>query len=200
MKIFVGMTGASGAIYGIRLLQELDRLSDVELHTSVTPDAITNIALETEFKEISYENFIQLVGLNPKKTFLHDFKNFAAPVSSGSFKIDKYIICPATMGFVGRVASGISSNLLERSADVALKEGRDLVFVFREMPLNQIHLENLLRLSRAGAKILPAAPGFYHSPKKIDDIILFVIGKIFDIISIDHNLFKRWGKDYENDM
>jgi 4-hydroxy-3-polyprenylbenzoate decarboxylase len=200
VKIFVGMTGASGSIYGIRLLQELDRLSDVELHTSVTPDAITNIALETEFKEISYENFIQFVGLNPKKTFLHDFKNFAAPVSSGSFKIDKYIICPATMGFVGRVASGISSNLLERSADVALKEGRDLVVVFREMPLNQIHLENLLRLSRAGAKILPAAPGFYHSPEKIDDIILFVIGKIFDIISIDHNLFKRWGKDYENDM
>lgn len=200
MKIFVGMTGASGAIYGLRLIQEIDKLVDVELHLSITPDAYTNISLETEFKGMSDNNFIETLSLNPKKTFLHNYKNFSAPVSSGSFKVEKYIICPASMGFVGRVASGISSNLIERASDVALKEFRDLIIVFREMPLNQIHLENLLKLGKAGAKILPAAPGFYHSPKSIEDIILFVVGKIFDIISIEHDLFKRWGVDYENDM
>ncbi len=200
MKIFVGMTGASGAIYGLRLIQELDKLPDVELHLSITPDAYTNISLETQYKDVSDSNFIRSLSLNSQKTFLHHYKNFAAPVSSGSFKVEKYIICPASMGFVGRVASGVSSNLIERASDVALKEFRDLIILFREMPLNQIHLENLLILSRAGAKILPAAPGFYHTPKNIEEIILFVVGKIFDIISIEHNFFKRWGIDYENDM
>jgi 4-hydroxy-3-polyprenylbenzoate decarboxylase len=200
MKIFVGMTGASGAVYGLRLIQELDKINNVELHISITPDAYTNIELETELGKISDYNFIDKLMLDKKKTFIHNFKNFAAPVSSGSFKIDKYIVCPASMGVIGRVASGVSSNLIERCADVAMKEYRDLVLVFREMPLNQIHLENLLKLARAGAKILPAAPGFYHSPKKIEDIILFVVGKIFDIISIEHSFFKRWGIDYEDDM
>ena len=156
------MTGASGAVYGLRLIQELDKIDTIELHISITPDAYTNIELETEFGKISDDTFIEKLKLHKQKTFIHHYKNFAAPVSSGSFKIDKYIVCPASMGFIGRVASGVSSNLIERCADVAMKEYRDLILVFREMPLNQIHLENLLKLGRAGAKILPAAPGFYH--------------------------------------
>lgn len=197
MKIFVGMTGASGSLYGLKLIEELNKLGNVELHISITPDALKNINLETDLK---IENFIDDLNLDGSKTFIYDYRDFAASPSSGSFKIDKYIICPASMGYVGRTASGVSSNLIERVSDVALKEGRDLIIVFRETPLNQIHLENLLKLNRAGAKILPASPAFYHKPKNIEQIILFVIGKIFDIIGIEHDLFRRWGIDYEDDM
>ncbi|MCX8084586.1 MAG: UbiX family flavin prenyltransferase [Calditerrivibrio sp.] len=200
MKVFVGITGASGAQYGIKLLQELNRLNNIELHLSITPDGITNINLESSLKLNYGKDIINALALNKNKTFYHDYRDFSAPISSGSFKIEKYIVCPASMGFVGRVASGISSNLIERASDVALKEYRELVIVFREAPLNQIHLENLLKLSRAGAKIVPAAPGFYHKPKTLEDIISFVVGKIFDIISIEHNLYEKWGTFYENDL
>lgn len=192
MKIFVGMTGASGAVYGLTLIKKLNEIDDVQLHLSVTPDAIKNIDIETGISVSASYELIEKLNLNPDKTFIYDYRDFAASPSSGSFKIDKYIFIPATMGFVGRIASGVSSNLLERAADVALKENRQLVILFREAPLNQIHLENLLKLSRAGATIIPAAPAFYHNPKSIDDLILFVIGKIFDIIGIDKDLFKRW--------
>lgn len=200
MRIFLGITGASGALYGLKLINELNKRSDVELHISITPDGVTNINLETDLSISNPLEMVDRLSLNRNKTFIYDFRDFAARPSSGSFKIDKYIICPASMGFVGRISAGISSNLLERVADVALKESRELVVVFRESPLNQIHLENLLKLSRAGAKIIPASPAFYHKPNKIEDLILFVVGKIFDIIGIEHELFQRWGAGYENGM
>ncbi|MCA1928026.1 MAG: UbiX family flavin prenyltransferase [Calditerrivibrio sp.] len=200
MKIFLGITGASGALYGLRLINELNKKRDVELHISITQDGVTNINLETDLKLNTPFEIVEKLSLNINKTFVYDVRDFAARPSSGSFKIDKYIICPASMGFVGRVSAGVSSNLLERVSDVALKENRDLVVVFREAPLNQIHLENLLKLSRAGAKIIPAAPAFYHNPNSIEDLVLFVVGKIFDIIDIEHELFQRWGAGYENGM
>lgn len=181
-KIFVGITGASGAAYGLRLLDELVKVG-AEVHACITPDGNENILIETgnKFDQTAY----------PSVTF-YDYKNFASSVASGSFMIDHYIIAPASMGFVGRAASGVSSNLIERCADVALKERRELVILFREAPLNLIHLENLTKLLKAGAVIIPASPGFYHKPQTIDDLISFMIGKIFDILKIEHRLFERW--------
>lgn len=190
-RVFLGVTGASGAVYAKDLITRLPE-HDCELHLCITPDALTNINLELKKEYLTPQQFINDINA---KAVLHDYKNFAAPVSSGSFMVDSYIIAPASMGFVGRAAGGISSNLIERCTDVALKERRKLLILFREMPLNLIHLENLTLLTRAGAVILPAAPGFYHNPSGIDELISFVTGKIFDIIGIEHNLYKRWGDE-----
>jgi 4-hydroxy-3-polyprenylbenzoate decarboxylase len=184
-KFFLGVTGASGALYGLSLINEIMKLKDSELHLCVTPDGLENIRIETG----SEPDFAEL---EAKGAVIHDYRNFAASVSSGSFKVDHCIVAPASMGFVGRAASGVSSNLIERCADVALKERRNLVILFREAPLNLIHLENLTKLSRAGAVIMPAAPAFYHSPENINSLITFMTGKIFDILGIDHGLYKRW--------
>jgi len=186
-KIFLGITGASGALYGKKLIEELS--DKCELHLCITPDGLININLELEADYKSPSDFIESLDV---KATLYDYKNFAASVSSGSFMVDSYIIAPASMGFVGRAAGGISSNLIERCADVAMKERRNLVILFREMPLSLIHMENLTKLTRAGAICMPAAPGFYHAPKSIDDLISFVVGKIFDIINVQHNLYERW--------
>lgn len=186
-RVFLGITGASGALYGKKLTEELaDRC---ELHLCVTPDGLININLELGTDHKSPEDFLASID---RKAVLHDHKDLAAPVSSGSYMVDSYIVAPASMGFVGRAAAGISSNLVERCADVAMKERRKLVILFREMPLSLIHLENLTRLTQAGAVCMPAAPGFYHSPQSIDDLISFVAGKIFDIIEVQHSLYKRW--------
>ncbi|MCD8567979.1 MAG: 3-octaprenyl-4-hydroxybenzoate carboxy-lyase [Geovibrio sp.] len=180
-------------------MDELAKL-DAEVHVCITPDGYENIRIETG-KEPGSAQY----GGN---VIFHDSRNFSAPVSSGSFMVDHYIIAPASMGCVGRIASGVSSNLVERCADVAMKgedgsdypvqgssaekERRDLIILFREAPLNLIHLENLTKLAKAGAVIIPAAPAFYHKPESIDDLISFMIGKIFDILKTDHRLFKRW--------
>lgn len=186
-RIFLGITGASGALYGKKLIEELADMC--ELHLCITPDGLTNINIELGTDHKSQRDFLDSLD---KKAVLHDHRDFAAPVSSGSFMVDAYIIAPASMGFVGRAAGGISSNLIERCADVAMKERRKLVILFRETPLSLIHLENLTRLTQAGAVCMPASPGFYHSPQNIDDLISFVVGKIFDIIEVHHSLFKRW--------
>jgi len=188
-KIFVGITGASGALYGLKTLQELNR-RDFEVNLCVTPDGLVNLNLELGKKFDSVEEFT--VHFNLSNVITHDYKNFAAPVSSGSNPMDYYIVVPASMGCVGRIASGVSSNLIERCADVAMKESKKLILVVRETPFNTIHLRNMLSLSQTGVTVMPAAPGFYHKPKEIDDIISFIVGKIFDIMNISHNLFERW--------
>lgn len=188
-KIFLGITGASGAVYAERIIQFLSCEADVELYVSGTPDALINLNLE---KNTSYDSFNTFIAEVSKDIKVFDYKDFSASVASGSFMIDHYIVVPASMGTVGRIASGVSSNLIERCIDVGLKESRDCIILFREMPLNQIHLENLLKLSRAGVKILPASPGYYHGPETVNDLIDFVVGKIFDIIKVKHNLFNRW--------
>ena len=186
-KIFLGITGASGAVYGDRIARFLSDDNNTELHMAVTPDGLQNINIELGKDYSGAEEYAS--GLN---CTLYDYRNFAAAVSSGSFMVDSYIVAPASMGSVGRIASGISSNLIERAADVALKEGRKLVILFREAPLNAVHLENLLKLNRAGAHTVPASPGFYHKPQTLDDLINFMTGKIFDIIDIKHELYERW--------
>jgi 4-hydroxy-3-polyprenylbenzoate decarboxylase len=121
--------------------------------------------------------------------------DFWAGAASGSAAADAMIIVPCSMGTLGRVAAGLSGNLLERAADVMLKERRPLLLVPRETPFNNIHLENLLRLSQSGAVILPAMPGFYHGPQTIEDLVDFVVGKILDQLDVQHSLFIRWGED-----
>lgn len=188
-KAFVAITGASGTIYGAYLLRELEKVG-IETYASATKDALANARAETGVNYKNIKDYLNDMGV--KNTTLFDENYSEAPVASGSFKVDYYITAPASMGYIGRIASGVSLNLPERCADVALKERRPLIILFREMPLSTIHLENLHKLSKVGAIIIPASPAFYYKPKNIDDLVCFTVGKIFDIINIDHNLFERW--------
>ena len=197
-NIVVGITGASGSIYGLRLIEELLR-AEKQVSVLLTNAGRQVLAFETglELSENPQECLQQLknhfnAGDNLKHYGLNDF---FVPVASGSSAPDAVVICPCSMGTVGRIAAGLSDNLLERVADVALKEDKKLLLVPRETPFNQIHLENLLRLSKAGAQILPAMPGFYQQPETVADLVNFVVGKILDNLGVEHQLFKRWGTE-----
>jgi 4-hydroxy-3-polyprenylbenzoate decarboxylase len=197
-NIVVGITGASGSIYGLRLIEEL--LTAGKLVTVLLTNAGRQVlAFETglEIPDDKQQGLQQL-----KEYFKGDdnltyfsLNDFFAPVASGSSSPDAVVICPCSMGTLGRIAAGLSDNLLERVADVALKENQKLLLVPRETPFNQIHLENLLRLSKAGAQILPAMPGFYQQPETVADLVNFLVGKILDNLAIEHQLFKRWGTE-----
>ncbi len=190
MNIFLGITGASGFVYAETLVKELLKYDDMFLHISATNDALINLNLEKNTNYKDFETYFE--SFSTKCIKVYDSKDFSSPAASGSFIIEHYLVVPASMGFIGRLANGISSNIIERAMDVGLKENRNCMVLFREMPLNQIHLENLLKLSKAGVKILPAAPGFYHQPNSIDDLVNFVAGKILDNMGLKNNLFKRW--------
>jgi len=184
MRLFVGITGASGAIYGITLLKVLQEY-DLEIMLTATQSGIEVCSYETG---IDIKNFAETNSIS-----YYDIDNLFAPPSSGSFKLDAVIILPCSMGTLGRIAHGISSNLLERACDVALKERRKLIISPRETPLNNIHIENMLKLSQAGGIIAPPSIPFYHKPKQIEDIINFQVGKILDLLDLSHTLFWRWG-------
>lgn len=183
MRIVVGITGASGSIYGVRLLEVLSGLGH-ELHTVVT---------RSGEKVMEHECGVQREGLR-RFGRLYDVDDLFAPIASGSFRVDACAIIPCSMRTAGAISNGIADNLLTRSADVALKEGRRLILVPREAPLSAIHLDNLARLAHAGARIVPASPAFYHRPKTMDELVDFVVGKVLDVLEIPHNLFARWGK------
>lgn len=196
--IVVAITGASGSVYGVRLVEELLR---AQCRVSLL---LTRAGLEV----LNYETGLDWTGTVSKRleqmraTFGADSRlehygedNLFAPVASGSSAPDAVVVCPCSMGTAGRIAAGLGSNLVERVADVALKERRDLILVPRETPFNQIHLENMLRLSKAGAHILPAIPAFYHRPQTIDELVDFVVGKVLDALKVEHQLFTRWGQD-----
>jgi 4-hydroxy-3-polyprenylbenzoate decarboxylase len=197
-NIVVGITGASGSIYGVRLIEELLRAA-MQVTVVLTNAGRQVLAFETglsisENPHAASQQLHEYFKADGNLTHfaLHDF---FAPVASGSSSPDAVVICPCSMGTVGRIAAGLSDNLLERVADVALKETKKLLLVPRETPFNQIHLENLLRLSRAGAQILPAMPGFYQRPESVADLVNFLVGKILDSLEIEHQLFKRWGTE-----
>ena len=183
MRIIIGITGASGSIYGIRLIEVLKKQNQCELHAVVT---------KSGWQVLQYECGITREILKEKVDLLHDVDNIGASIASGSFKNDAMIIVPCSMKTLASIAHGISDNLLSRAADVTLKEGRPLVIVPRETPLNAIHLENMLKLARLGVKVIPACPGFYHNPQNIQDIIDMLVGKICDSIHVEHTLFERW--------
>lgn len=188
-RSFVALTGASGILYGFGIIKALQK-AGYEVHTAASNEALANAQAETG---AAYKNIEEMYKLNGiENIIIHNNNNLSASVSSGSFKMEHYIIAPASMGFVGRCANGISASLIERCADVALKERRPLIILFREMPLSTIHLENLTRLSQSGAVVIPAAPGFYNKPETIDDLVNFVTGKVLDVLGIDNNCYKRW--------
>jgi 4-hydroxy-3-polyprenylbenzoate decarboxylase len=181
-RIIVGITGASGVIYGIRLLEVLKETS-VETHLVLTEAAKRNIKLETAF---SVERVERLA------TEVHENTDLAAPISSGSFRTDGMVVVPCTIKTLSGVAHSYDESLLVRAADVTLKERRSLILVVRETPLHKGHLELMLKVAELGGIILPPIPAFYHSPRTIEDLIDHTIGRILDIMQIDHSLYKRW--------
>ncbi len=189
----VGITGASGSIYGIRLIQELGRRK----HT-------VNVVITSAGKQVMKEELgtpvleeINKPGVSEISSYLKVWENddFEAPFMSGSNAPEAVILIPCSMGKLASVANGISGNLLERIADVALKERRHLILVVRETPLSLIHLENMVKVTKAGATVLPAMPAFYHHPKTIDDMVNFIVGKVMNLLGIKHKLFKGWRKE-----
>ncbi len=197
-NLVVGITGASGSIYGLRLIEELLR-AQKQVTVLLTNAGRQVLAFETELKlaENPADCLRQLRHHFAADGLLRHYalNDFFAPIASGSSAPDALVICPCSMGTTGRIAAGLSDNLLERVADVALKENKKLLLVPRETPFNQIHLENLLRLSKAGAQILPAMPGFYQQPQRVEDLVDFVVGKILDNLDVEHQLFSRWGAE-----
>ena len=187
-KIVIGITGASGSIYAIRLIEELLK-KEIFVHI---------ICTETGKKVMNFETAVDIDewARELKETYNHvkleDINNLFSGVASGSYKFDAMIILPCSMGTLAEISMGLAKNLLCRAADVSLKENRKLIIVPRETPLNAIHLENMLKLSRLGVTILPAVPGFYHKPQSIDDLINFIVGKILDSLSIENTLFTKW--------
>ncbi|MCL6003136.1 MAG: UbiX family flavin prenyltransferase [Thermoplasmatales archaeon] len=182
MEYILAMTGASGIAYGVDILKKLPSRKVLIL---------SNGAMEVARYELKGK--ISEKTLRGYADESYGEGDFGSPVASGSHKFDAFMIVPASMNTIGKIAAGVSDNLVTRVASIALKERRKLVIVFREMPLSTIHLRNLLTLSEAGAYILPASPGFYHGPSGLDDLFSFVTSRVFDIIGVDNKFIKRWG-------
>jgi len=182
MKVLLSIGGASGSIYGIRLLEELLK-SDVETHLIISDGAK---------KILEYETNYTVKELKKKADFYCDNSDMCAAPASGSFKIDGMVVAPCSMKTLSAIANGYGDTLTSRAASCCLKEERKLILVIRETPLDLPGIKNMLSAKQAGATILPAMPGFYHKPKKIEDLVDFVVGKILDQLRIDHSLFKRW--------
>ncbi|MFV1958220.1 MAG: UbiX family flavin prenyltransferase [Planctomycetota bacterium] len=192
-RIAVGISGASGTVYGRRLVQRLVEAGrEVILTMSPTLARLGPAELGLEIDPLAPALHAFLGPRTAAGVGYRRPDDVGADVASGSFRVDAVVICPASTGLIGRVSVGASTNLLERMAEVALKEGRPLVLVPRETPLSLIALEAMVRLARAGAVILPAAPGFYHRPQRIDDLVDFVVQKILDRLGIDVDLVDRW--------
>jgi 4-hydroxy-3-polyprenylbenzoate decarboxylase len=189
--IVVGITGASGAPYAVRLLQAL---TGAHRPISLIVSKYGLRLLATESGIHSMDELRDAVGIDAWASYVEVFSNDdrGAPPASGSARTSGMIVCPCSMGTLSAIAVGASRSLIERAADVTLKEQRKLVLVPRETPLSAIHLGNMLRLTRAGAVVMPASPGFYHRPKQISDLIDFVVARMLDQLGVEQNLARRW--------
>ncbi len=197
--ICLALTGASGMPYGLRLLEcLLDAGCKVQLLYSQAAQIVAKQEMNFELHSRPADTKLALLerfpAVNPENLTVFGREEWFAPMASGSNPPDAMVICPCTMGTMAAIAQGLAEKLIERAADVVLKEGRKLILVPRETPFSAIHLENMLRLSRAGAVILPPSPGFYHHPKTVDDIIDFVVARILDQLAVPHQLIRRWGE------
>lgn len=183
MVLIIGITGATGVIYGIRLLEVLSSINDIEIHLIISEAGEMNIGCETNRK---------IEDIKKLASFSYDIRDIGAVLASGSFKRDGMIIAPCTVKTMSALANSYTENLLIRAGDVTLKERKKLVLLVRETPLHIGHIRNMERLCEMGAIIMPPVPAFYHKPKTIQDIIDHTIGKALDIFDIKHNLFQRW--------
>jgi len=199
--IALAMTGASGAPYALRLLEVLIR-SGQQVYLMVSSPAQVVLATETDLQipgrpEEMASFFSRLFDATPGQLQVFGRDQWMAPVASGSNAPKAMVVCPCSTGTLSAIACGASNNLIERAADVMIKEHRQLILVPRETPFSQLHLENMLKLSRIGVTILPAAPGFYHKPQRIEDLVDFVVARILDHLDIPHALLTRWGEPQE---
>jgi 4-hydroxy-3-polyprenylbenzoate decarboxylase len=196
VHVFLGITGASGAPYAARLLEVLTG-AGCEVGVCASRAGVEVIATELygETRLSRDETLARfLEHARGGEVTLFDENDWRAPYASGSARVDAYVCCPTSMGTLGALAAGLTSNLIQRAGSVALKEGRKLVVMPRETPLSDIHLENMLRLRRAGATILFCAPGFYHGAETVDDLVDFVVARCLDQIGLDNSLVGRWGQ------
>lgn len=183
--IIVAITGASGVIYGVRLLEVLKEM-DIETTLLVTKPAEIILKYEMGIPKKALKNLVNRD---------YDPKDLTTDINSGSCRFESMVIVPCTMKTLSAIANGYTSNAITRAADVALKEKRSLIVVPRETPLRPVHLENMLKIAREGGIILPAMPAFYYQPDKIEDMVNFVVGKILDSLKIKNHLFKRWQEE-----
>lgn len=194
----LAFTGASGAPYGLRLLECLVA-AGCQVHVMISKAAQVVIATETDLQlpgsvPAMQETLSRLTGAREGQLLVFGRDDWFAPPASGSGEKAPLVICPCSTGTLSALATGASNNLIERAGDVALKERRPLILVPRETPYSEVHLENMLRLSRMGAVILPASPGFYHEPQSVNDLIDFVVARLLDHLGIPQNLMPRWGE------
>ena len=200
--LVLAMTGASGAPYGVRLLEVLIRAGRT-VHLVLSPSGAQVLQQEMD-RRIDLEHFrlADLLGSAAEEAaagqiLYHDHRNFMAGIASGTFLTGGMVICPCSSGTVAAIAHGLSQNLIHRAADVHLKEKRKLVLVPREAPLSVVQLRNLTICAEVGAVVLPAAPGFYTKPQSLDDAINFIVGRVCDQLGVEHQLFRRWGEQRE---
>jgi 4-hydroxy-3-polyprenylbenzoate decarboxylase len=199
-KYVLAITGATGPVIGIRLLKALALVAEV--HVVISSQSFSIIRDETGIdwtgaSEGDVEEKIRLF-TGSKQVYCYGERNFEAPISSGSFKTDGMLVVPCSMKSLAGIAGGYSNSLVERAADVTIKEGRTLVLSPREIPFSAIHLENMLKLARLGVRIVPPVCGFYHKPGAIDDMIDFIAGKILDAAGVEHDIYTRWGGPRES--
>jgi 4-hydroxy-3-polyprenylbenzoate decarboxylase len=189
----VGISGASGAIYGVRLCEVLLDLG-LDVHLIITDAGWRVLQDEHDWSATKRLDVLEKhFGGRTGSYEYHPVANIGATVASGSFRTKGMVVIPCSMGTLSGIAHGSSDNLLERTADVMLKEGRKLILVPRETPLHAIHLENMLTLTRMGVRMIPAMPAFYNRPRSIDEMVDFLVGKVMDSMEIDHSLYRRWG-------
>ncbi|MHA2939214.1 flavin prenyltransferase UbiX [Vibrio sp. RC27] len=198
-SLTLAFTGASGAPYGLRLLECLIA-ADYHVYLLISSAARVVLATEHGLKlpsgpSAAKDVLVQYLKCDPSKLTVCGKEDWFSPVASGSAAPKQMVVCPCSAGSVAAIAHGMSDNLIERAADVVMKERGQLLLVVRETPFSTLHLENMHKLSQMGVTIMPAAPGFYHQPKTIDDLVDFMVARILDHLSIEHNMSTRWGYD-----
>lgn len=181
--IIIGISGASGAIYGVRMLEALREVESVKTHLVMSKMAHVTLATETSYSVSDVQALAD---------YVHDAKDLAAAISSGSFKTLGMVVAPCSMRSLAEIATSLSTTLLTRAADVVLKERRKLVLMVRETPLTTVHLKNMVTVSEMGGIIAPPVPAFYQNPESLDDVVNHSVGRVLDIFDIDHALVRRW--------
>ncbi|NOH72099.1 UbiX family flavin prenyltransferase [Vibrio pectenicida] len=197
--ITLAFTGASGAPYGLKLLECL-LTADYQVHLLISSAARVVLATEHDMKlsgnpQVAQQMLVEHIGCDPEQLHVYGKDDWFSPVASGSAAPKQMVVCPCSSGSLAAIAHGISDNLIERAADVVIKERGQLLLVVRETPFSTLHLENMLKLSQMGVTIMPAAPGFYHQPTSIDDLVNFMVARILDHLGIEQKIVPRWGYD-----